>query len=89
MESLACGTPVVAFRTGGIPDMVQHQQNGYLAEYRSSADLARGITWVYSANAQVLSANSRKTIEDHFSEHIIASRHIELYKSLLDNHVPA
>jgi glycosyltransferase involved in cell wall biosynthesis len=89
MESLACGTPVVAFRTGGIPDMVQHQQNGYLAEYRSSADFARGIAWVYSANAQVLSANSRKTVENYFSEHIIASRHIELYESLLKNHVPA
>ena len=89
MESLACGTPVVAFRTGGIPDMVQHQHNGYLAEYRSSADLARGIAWVYSANRQVLSANSRRTIEDHFSEHIIARRHIELYESLLKNHVPA
>ena len=89
MESLACGTPVVAFRTGGIPDMVQHQQNGYLAEYRSSADLARGIAWVYSANRQVLSANSRRTIENHFSEHTIARRHIELYESLLKNHVPA
>lgn len=89
MESLACGTPVVAFRTGGIPDMVQHKQNGYLAEYRSSADLARGIAWVYSANQEVLSANSRKTIEDHFSEHIIACQHIELYKSLLKDHVPA
>lgn len=89
MESLACGTPVVAFKTGGIPDMVQHQQNGYLAEYRSSADLARGIAWVYSANAQLLRANCRKTIENHFSEHIIARRHIELYESLLKNHVPA
>lgn len=89
MESLACGTPVVAFRTGGIPDMVQHQQNGYLAEYRSSADLARGIAWVYSANRQVLSLNSRRTIEDSFSEHIIARRHIDLYESLLKNHVPA
>jgi glycosyltransferase involved in cell wall biosynthesis len=89
MESLACGTPVVAFRTGGIPDMVQHQQNGYLAEFRSSADLARGIAWVYSANRQVLSLNSRRTIEDSFSEHIIARRHIDLYESLLKNHVPA
>jgi len=89
MESLACGTPVVAFKTGGIPDMVQHQQNGYLAEYRSSEDLARGIAWVYSANPQVLSANSRKKIEDDFSEHIIARRHIELYESLLKNHVSA
>jgi glycosyltransferase involved in cell wall biosynthesis len=89
MESLACGTPVVAFRTGGIPDMVQHQQNGYLAEYRSSTDFARGIAWVYSANRQLLSTNSRRTIEDYFSEHIIACRHIELYESLLKNHVPA
>ncbi len=89
MESLACGTPVVAFRTGGIPDMVQHQQNGYLAEYRSSADLARGISWVYMANRQVLSANSRRTVEENFSEHIVARRHIELYESLLKNHVPA
>ncbi len=89
MESLACGTPVAAFRTGGIPDMVQHQQNGYLAEYRSSADLARGIAWVYSANRQVLSANARRTILDQFSEHIIARRHIELYESLLKDHVSA
>ena len=89
MESLACGTPVAAFRTGGIPDMVLHKQNGYLAEYRSSADLARGIAWVYSANRQVLSANSRKTIEDHFSEHTIARQHIELYESLLKSHAPA
>ena len=89
MESLSCGTPVVAFRTGGIPDMVQHQQNGYLAEYRSSADFALGIAWVYSANRQVLSTNSRSTIEDYFSEHTIACRHIELYESILKNHVPA
>jgi glycosyltransferase involved in cell wall biosynthesis len=89
MESLSCGTPVVAFSTGGIPDMVQHQQNGYLAEYRSSADFALGIAWVYSANRQVLNTNSRRTIEDYFSEHTIACRHIELYESLLKNHVPA
>jgi len=87
MESLACGTPVAAFTTGGIPDMVKHKQNGYLAEYRSSADLARGIAWIYSADRQVLNANSRRTIEDHFSEHIIARRHIELYESLLTSYV--
>ncbi|HMX39038.1 MAG TPA: glycosyltransferase, partial [Saprospiraceae bacterium] len=29
MESLACGTPVVGFRTGGIPEMVGHLQEGY------------------------------------------------------------
>ena len=89
MESLACGTPVVAFRTGGIPDMVQHKENGYLAEYRSPTDLARGIVWVYSTNREVLKENARHTIMNHFSERIIARRHIELYESLLKKHVPA
>lgn len=90
MESLACGTPVVAFTTGGIPDMVKHKHNGYLAEYRSSADLAAGIAWVYNHGDRTeLNANARKIIEEYFSEQIIANQHIELYHSLLKQHVPA
>lgn len=46
-ESLACGTPVVAFDTGGIPDLVEHQGNGYLAEYRNADDLAHGLSYVF------------------------------------------
>ena len=84
MESLACGTPVVAFTTGGIPDMVNHQVNGYLAKYRSAEDLAAGMLWVYEhPERSTLNENARKTIEDHFSEHVIAGQHIQLYKSLL------
>lgn len=84
MESLACGTPVVAFTTGGIPDMVTHQQNGYLAQYKSSTDLAEGINWIYRhPQKELLHQQARKTVEDHFSEKIIAQKHIELYQRLL------
>lgn len=90
MESLACGTPVVGFRTGGIPDMVQHQENGYLAEYRSPTDLASGIRWVFDhSDRGGLRSNARKSIVDNFSEEKIANHHIELYKSLLKPNVPA
>jgi glycosyltransferase involved in cell wall biosynthesis len=90
MESLACGTPVVAFTTGGIPDMVQHQYNGYLAEYRSSEDLASGIRWIYNhPDKLALRKQSRKLVEDRFSEEKIADQHIKLYKSLINQHVPA
>lgn len=90
MESLSCGTPLAAFTTGGIPDMVKHKHNGYLAEYRSSSDLAAGIAWIYNyPNRAELNFNARQTVEEYFSEKIIADQHIELYKSLLNNHVPA
>src|SRR6202012_4438251 len=43
MESLASGTPVVAFNTGGIPEMVDHLQNGYLAKFKDADDMAKGL----------------------------------------------
>lgn len=45
MESLCCGTPVAGFDVGGIPDMIEHKQNGYLATYKDAQDLARGIDY--------------------------------------------
>ena len=46
MESIACGTAVVAFNIGGIPDMIEHKVNGYLAELKNTDDLISGINWV-------------------------------------------
>jgi glycosyltransferase involved in cell wall biosynthesis len=84
MESLACGTPVVAFNTGGIPDMVDHLQNGYLAEYKSSTDFAAGIRFVLdNPNAQALAANARDKVLQNFTNEIVADKYIALYKSLL------
>jgi glycosyltransferase involved in cell wall biosynthesis len=46
VEAHACGTPVVAFDIGGLPDIVEHQKTGYLAKAFDTEDLARGILWV-------------------------------------------
>jgi glycosyltransferase involved in cell wall biosynthesis len=50
-ESLACGTPVVAFGGTGLADIVDHQQTGYLARPFEVADLAAGIAWVLESDA--------------------------------------
>jgi glycosyltransferase involved in cell wall biosynthesis len=42
-EAMACGIPCAAFRVGGIPDLIQHGVNGYLARPFEAEDLARGI----------------------------------------------
>jgi glycosyltransferase involved in cell wall biosynthesis len=83
MESLACGTPVVAFTTGGIPDMVQHEHNGYLATYRSAESFADGMAWAVNyPDKEKLQQQARQTVMDRFAEGVIATKHIELYKSL-------
>ncbi len=46
MENLLCGTPVVAFNTSSVPELIKHKENGYLAAYKDSIDLARGISFV-------------------------------------------
>jgi len=81
MESLACGTPVVAFNTGGLPDMVDHLLNGYLAEFKSAADFAAGINYILNSDKKnKLSANARKKVLDNFTNEIVASKYMDVYR---------
>ncbi|MGN8071370.1 glycosyltransferase [Mucilaginibacter sp. 22184] len=84
MESLSCGTPVIAFTTGGIPDMVQHEYNGYLATYKSAESFTDGMEWIIKyPNQELIQQQARQTIMDKFSEEVIARKHIRLYQGLL------
>lgn len=85
VEAIACGTPVVAFNTGGLPDIVDHNENVYLAEPYSSNDLARGIEWVLADENRNkwLSKQARKKAEEQFDIEKVAKRYIELYKKVV------
>jgi glycosyltransferase involved in cell wall biosynthesis len=82
MESLACGTPCVAFDTGGMPDMIEHQWTGYLAKPFDPDDLANGIKWVLQDEQRYgfLSRQAREKVEAEFSTQRISNRHIVLYE---------
>lgn len=82
LECLACGTPVTAFRTGGIPEMVSHLENGYLAGQGDARDLAAGIVALLSAPKrwQRLSENAVQTVSRHFSLERMVRGYIELYR---------
>lgn len=84
MESLACSTPVVAFDIGGNSDMIEHINNGYLAQPFDTEDLANGIAWVLNAASyQQLCHNARDKVLTHFDSQIVAKRYIALYKEIL------
>ena len=84
MEAMACGTPCVGFRTGGIPEMIDHKRNGYVADYKDAEDLARGIRWVldYPDKARLSEACVEK-VQREYAEEVVAKRYIDLYNELV------
>jgi glycosyltransferase involved in cell wall biosynthesis len=84
MEAMACGTPAVAFNTGGIPDMIEHQTNGYLAAFKSSADLAAGLNQLLTTNKESeFAAAARDKVLLEFNNAKVAGQYISLYQSVL------
>ena len=84
MESMACGTPCVGFDIGGIPEMIDHKQNGYVVKYKDAEDLSTGIDWVLNkANYKDLSISARQKVVNNYSEDIVANQYLKIYNSLL------
>lgn len=78
MEAMSCGTPCVGFNVGGIPEMIDHKQNGYVANYKDAEDLANGIEYVL-ANQEILSAMAREKVLNTYNEKVVAERYINIY----------
>lgn len=78
LESLSCGTPVVGFDVGGIPDMIQHKKNGYLAKYKDAEDLTNGIKYCLINEMKGYSLEG-------FGTNFIINKHVELW-SQIQNH---
>lgn len=86
MEAMACGTPVLAFRNGGLPDLIDHMQNGYLAEYRSASDFSAGISWLLASQPSYIREAARNKITATFNNQRVASQYQALYSSILSEH---
>jgi glycosyltransferase involved in cell wall biosynthesis len=81
LESMACGTPVVAFNVGGNSDIIDHKINGYLARENDFNDFGKGIKWCFE-NSERISFSARIRIADNYSFQKIAELHDKMYKSL-------
>ena len=77
-EAMSCGTPCIGFRVGGIPEMIAHLRDGYVASYCDSADLAEGIRYVL---AHDLRAAARAHAAAAYDEAQVARSYINLYQS--------
>lgn len=87
VEAMACGTPCIAFRVGGMPDLIDHGENGFLAEPLVAADLARCIGELLDATPtlrHILGVRAREKIVGMCEEGAVARRHLALYAELKD-----
>lgn len=83
MESLSCGTPVVAFNIGGNGDMIDHKQNGYLAKEKDSADFANGIRYCIEHNFNnVFGKAARNKVLNNYTIEVVSRKYRELYQSI-------
>lgn len=81
IEGQASGALPVTFGEDGRADIVEHKKNGYIARYKDSADVARGILWALQAN--VSREKLHHSVEERFGSATIARRYIDLFSELL------
>lgn len=83
-ESMACGTPVVAFGHTGLLDIIDHKTNGYLAKPFDTLDLACGIEWILSSkHYDELCVSARQKVLKKFDSVVVAKKYVEFYKEIL------
>jgi glycosyltransferase involved in cell wall biosynthesis len=85
MEAMACGTPVVGFETGGVPEIVDHGKNGWLVPTGEVANLAMRIIDILADRVRLRRWSEAAAIKaaSEFGWERCLAAHIALYRSLL------
>lgn len=85
MEATSCGVPTVAFHIGGMPDMIDHQETGYLAHPFDVDDLAHGLGWVLADDGRLaaLKTAARRKAEAEFGSQLQTERMLQVYEEAL------
>lgn len=83
VEAMASGVPCIATRVGGIPQMINHKENGYLADPEEAEDIKRGMEWLFAeCDYNIVCQNARNFAAREYSEHSVAMRYIEIYNEM-------
>jgi glycosyltransferase involved in cell wall biosynthesis len=77
MEAMACGTACVGFQVGGIPEMIEHEVTGYVAQEFDPEDLAKGINWCLESKTS--GSISRERALQLYDQKTIAQQHLAYY----------
>ncbi|RJR19290.1 MAG: glycosyltransferase, partial [Desulfobacteraceae bacterium] len=84
LEAMSCGTPVVGFNVGGIPDMVQDGVEGRIVAEKDTREMARAIITLLSdpSTLKAIGTRCRQRVEKNFTLEIQAKKYLDLYSEL-------
>ena len=77
IEAMACGCPVISFDRGAAPEIVVHEQNGFLV--RDVAEMISTIPRLDEIDRDAL----RPYVEQHFSARVMADHYVEVYEKVI------
>jgi glycosyltransferase involved in cell wall biosynthesis len=80
IESLACGTPVLATRWGAVPEVVEHGITGFLA------DEPEGLLQYFDRIEELDPLTCRRRVEERFSPRAMAASYLDIYSKVIDIH---
>ena len=83
LEALSCGIPVTAFNIGGMPELIEHKKNGYIAEFKNIADLAEGIRFCCT-NSKELGEKARERVIELNGYDMIGKQYEMICKEVFD-----
>ena len=85
LEAMALSRPIVASKTGGVPEVIQHGENGLLVEPGNPEAIAEAIETLIRqvANADQLGRNGRIRVTQNFTANIMAEKTADLYRRLV------
>ena len=88
IEAMSCGTPVIAFNKGSIPEIVEDNKTGYLSSYEEGVDgLAGNVEKLFNLSDQeyqVMSTNARKRVEENFTIEKMVDGYEKVYKNVTE-----